>query len=226
MGGRSEDKGKQALDELDAGSRAAFRSCDVRSREALDALVEDAVELFGRIDILVNNAGGSDGFAQIHELSDEAWAKAMDLNVNSAFWATRAALGHMLPQGSGRIINMSSVESKLGNKSTVSHYIASKHALNGLTKATAFEYGTNGITCNALCPGAIETDLMMEVGPGFAAENGMTYDEYKAMYAQESAIQRLNTVEEVAAVAVLLASDVGGGITGALLNIDGGTAPY
>ena len=67
---------------------------------------------------------------------------------------------------------------------------------------------------------------MIEVGPGFAAENGMSYDEYKQMYSKESAIKRLNTVEEVAAVAVLLASDVGGGITGSLINIDGGTAPY
>ena len=226
MAGRSEEKGKQALKEIDAGDRAAFRSCDVRSRDGVKALIDATVEQFGRIDILVNNAGGSDGFAQIHELSDEAWDKAMDLNVNSAFWATRAAVAHMLPQGSGRIINMSSVESKLGNKAMVSHYITSKHALNGLTKATAFEYGTDGITCNALCPGAIETDLMIEVGPGFAAENGMSYDEYKQMYSKESAIKRLNTVEEVAAVAVLLASDVGGGITGSLINIDGGTAPY
>ena len=226
MAGRSDVKGKQALDEIDAGSKAAFRSCDVRSKDGLAALVDSAVEQFGRIDILVNNAGGSDGFARIHELSDEAWEKAMDLNVNSAFWATRAAVKHMLPQGFGRILNISSVESKLGNKAMVSHYITSKHALNGLTKATAFEYGTDGITCNALCPGAIETDLMRDVGPGFAAENNMTYDEYKQNYAKEAAIQRLNTVEEVGAMAVLLASDVGGGITGALINIDGGTAPY
>lgn len=226
MAGRSEEKGKQALEELDAGTMADFRSCDVRSKEAVAELVDHAVERFGRLDILVNNAGGSDGFAPIHELSDEAWDKAMDLNVNSAFWATRAAVPHMLPHGAGRVINMSSVESKLGSKAMVSHYITSKHALNGLTKATAFEYGTDGITCNAICPGAIETDLMIEVGPGFAEENGMTYDEYKTSYAQESAIKRLNTVEEVAAVAVLLASEVGAGITGALLNVDGGTAPY
>ena len=199
---------------------------DVTDSASVQRSVDDVIAQFGRIDILVNNAGGSDGFAPIHELADEAWDKAMDLNVNSAFWATRAAVAHMLPQASGRIINMSSVESKLGNKASVSHYITSKHALNGLTKATAFEYGTNGITCNALCPGAIETDLMTEVGPGYAAENGMTYEEYKDVYASESAIKRLNTVEEVGAMAVLLASDVGGGITGALINIDGGTAPY
>jgi 3-hydroxybutyrate dehydrogenase len=226
MAGRSEDKGAQALQELDAGDLASFRSCDVRSREGIKALVAATFEQYGRLDILVNNAGGSDGFALIHDLTDEAWDKAMDLNVNSAFWATRAAVPHMLEQGFGRIINMSSVESKLGNKATVSHYITSKHALNGLTKATAFEYGTNGITCNAVCPGAIETDLMTEVGPGFAAQNGLTYDEYKQQYSAESSIKRLNTVEEVAAVAVLLASDVGGGITGALINVDGGTAPY
>ena len=192
----------------------------------MEAVVHAAVDQFGRLDVLVNNAGGSDGFALIHELSDEAWDKAMDLNVNSAFWATRAAVPHMLERGFGRIINMSSVESKMGNKATVSHYITSKHALNGLTKATAFEYGTHGITCNALCPGAVETDLMREVGPSFAEQNGLTYEQYKEDYAKDAAIRRLNTVEEVAAMAVLLASDLGGGITGALLNVDGGTAPY
>jgi 3-hydroxybutyrate dehydrogenase len=150
----------------------------------------------------------------------------MDMNLNSVFWATRAALRHMLPQHYGRIINISSVEGKMGNKATVSHYITGKHALNGFTKATAFEYGTEGITCNAICPGAVETDLMQDVGPSFAEQNGISYEEYKQAYTKDAAIRRLNTVEEVAAMAVLLASDVGGGITGALLNVDGGTAPY
>ena len=106
------------------------------------------------------------------------------------------------------------------------HYITNKHAINGFTKAVAFEYGTKGITSNAICPGAIETALMMEVGPKYAEGLGMTYDEYKGEYAKESMINRLNSVEEVAAMAVLLASDAGAGITGALLNVDGGTAPW
>jgi 3-hydroxybutyrate dehydrogenase/3-oxoacyl-[acyl-carrier protein] reductase len=106
----------------------------------------------------------------------------------------------------------------------VSHYITNKHAINGLTKAVAFETGTQGITCNAICPGAVETDLMTETGPKAAEALGLTYEQYKDNYAQEAAIKRLNTVEEVAAVAVLLGSEEGAGITGALLDVNGGTA--
>ena len=108
----------------------------------------------------------------------------------------------------------------------MSHYITNKHAINGLTKAVAFEYGTMGITCNAICPGAIETDIMKVAGPAAAEQAGITYEQFLDNYAQESAIKRLNTVEEVAAMAVLLASDVGAGITGSLINVDGGTSQW
>ncbi|MFC6468623.1 SDR family oxidoreductase, partial [Gordonia humi] len=96
----------------------------------------------------------------------------------------------------------------------------------GLTKAVAFEYGRQGITCNAICPGAVETDLMREVGPSWAAENGMTYEEYKNGYAKEAATGQLNTAQEVGATVVLMAGPAGAGINGALWNVDGGTAPY
>ncbi len=132
----------------------------------------------------------------------------------------------MLEGGWGRIINISSVEGKQGNKPAVSHYITNKHAINGFTKAVAHEYGTFGITCNAICPGAIETDMMKEAGPGAAEQAGITYEQFLDNYAQESSIKRLNTVEEVAAMATLLASAAGGGITGSLINVDGGTSQW
>jgi 3-hydroxybutyrate dehydrogenase len=226
ISGRSAEKGQAALDELGGGDRAAFVAGDVKARADVEALVDAAIERFGAIHVLVNNAGGSSGFALVEDLSDEAWQEALDWCLNSTFWATRRALKPMVAQGFGRIINVSSVEGKMGNKASVSHYITNKHAINGFTKAVAFEYGTKGITCNAICPGAVETALMKDVGPKYAEGLGMTYDEYKAEYAKESMINRLNTVEEVAAMAVLLASDVGGGITGALLNVDGGTSPW
>ena len=132
----------------------------------------------------------------------------------------------MLERTWGRIVNISSVEGKQANKPAVSHYITNKHAINGLTKAIAHEYGPLGITCNAICPGAVETDLMKDAGPVVAEQAGITYEQFLDNYAQESAIKRLNTVEEVAAMATLLAGEVGGGITGALLNVDGGTAQW
>ena len=226
VSGRSDESGAKALAELGAGDRAIAVACDAREQAQVEALVDSAVDRFGRLDVLVNSAGGSDGFAPVHQLTDAAWTNAADFILNSAFWATRRALPTMLAQGGGRIVNISSVEGKLGNKANIAHYITFKHALNGLTKAVAHEYGAQGITCNAICPGAVETAAFAENGRAYAEQSGMSYDDFVQMYAKESAINRLNTVEEVAAVAVLLAGPAGGGINGALLNVDGGTAPY
>ena len=224
ISGRSEAKGAQALEEMDAGDAAHFIAGDVRRQADVEAFVDGTIERYGRIDILVNNAGGSSGFAPVAELSDEAWNESLDWMLNATFWGTRRALNDMIPRRWGRIINISSVEGKQVTKTSVAHYITNKHAINGLTKAVAFENGTLGITCNAICPGAVETDLMTETGPSAAEALGMTYEEYVDTYAQEAAIKRLNTVEEIAAVAVLLASAEGGGITGALIDVNGGTA--
>ena len=226
IGGKSQDKGLRAIEEMGVGDRATFLQCDVRREEDVNNLVDEAAKRYGSADVLVNNAGGSDRWALVHELSDEAWQNALDLNLNAVFWGTRRALKYMLDRGWGRIINISSVEGKQANKPAVSHYITNKHAINGFTKAVAHEYGPQGITCNAICPGAVETDLMMEAGPTVAAQAGITYEQFLDNYAQEAAIKRLNTVEEVAAMAALLASEVGGGITGALINVDGGTSQW
>jgi NAD(P)-dependent dehydrogenase (short-subunit alcohol dehydrogenase family) len=226
VSGRSEDKGKQALAEMGAGERAAFFPCDALQQDQVEALVDFAKERYGRVDVMVNNVGGTDGWALVGDLSDEAWQKALDWNLNSYFWGTRRALRYMVEGGWGRVINISSVEGKMANKPAVSHYITNKHAINGLTKAVAFEYATQGITCNAICPGAVETDLMKEVGPQAASAMGTTYEAFLQGYADESMIKRLNTVEEVAAAAVWLASEHGGGVTGALINVDGGTSPW
>ena len=226
IGGKSQDKGLRAIEEMGVGDRATFLQCDVRREEDVNNLVDEAAKRYGSADVLVNNAGGSDRWALVHELSDEAWQNALDLNLNAVFWGPRRALKYMLDRGWGRIINISSVEGKQANKPAVSHYITNKHAINGFTKAVAHEYGPRGITCNAICPGAVETDLMMEAGPTVAAQAGITYEQFLDNYAQEAAIKRLNTVEEVAAMAALLASEVGGGITGALINVDGGTSQW
>lgn len=224
VNGRSPEKGEQALKEMDAGERALFVAGDVRVQQDVEGVVDAAVQRFGRVDILVNNAGGSSGFAPVAELSDEAWREALDWMLNATFWGTRRALKDMLKRRWGRIINISSVEGRQANKSAVSHYITNKHAINGFTKAVAFENGPLGITCNAICPGGVETDLMRGAGRAAGEALGQTYEQFLDGYAQEAAIKRLNTVEEVAAVALLLASEAGGGITGALLNVDGGTA--
>lgn len=226
MSGRSHDKGKQALAEIAGGERADFMACDARDRDQVNALVDHTIARFGKLDILVNNAGGSDGFALVHLMTDEAWDNALNLGLNTTFWATRRALASMVANGWGRVINITSVEGKVGNKSAVSHYTANKAGMHGFTKAVAAEYGAMGITSNAICPGAIETDMMKDAGRGAAESLGITYEQFLDSYAQESMIKRLNTVAEVAAVAMLLVSDAGAGITGGLINVDGGTSPY
>jgi 3-hydroxybutyrate dehydrogenase len=225
LNGRSAEKGRSVLADLDVGDRAVFRAGDVMEQADVESFVDHTVEHFGRIDILVNNAGGAGDLQPCALLSTETFDQTMRWNVYSTFWGTRRALKYMLPQKSGRIINMSSVEGKHG-KPVLTAYVTAKHAINGFTKSVAKEVGTEGITVNALCPGLVITDIVKNNGPATAAAMGMTFDEMVALFAQESAIKRPNTVEEVAAMAVLLASDIGSGITGALLSIDGGTAAY
>ena len=131
----------------------------------------------------------------------------------------------MIAQQWGRIINISSVEGKHG-KPGIATYVTAKHAINGLTKSAA-QGGRHARRHGELhLPGAIETDMMKSDGPGAAEAMGLTYQGLLDWFAEEAAIKRLNTVEEVAAVAVLLASDLGGGITGSMISVDGGTAAY
>ena len=224
INGRNPDKGKRALKEMDAGDKAIFVAGDVQQQADVNEFIKTTIERFGKIDILVNNAGGSSGYAPVAQLSDEAWQEANNWILNSAFWATRAALNDMETRNWGRIINISSVEGRQANKATVSHYITFKHALNGFSKAVAFEYGPAGITSNVISPGGVETDLMRDHGPAAAESMGITYQAFKDSYANEASIKRLNTVEEIGAMALLLASDNGGGINGANMAVDGGTA--
>jgi len=225
INGRDPVKGEQAIAEMGAGDRAVFIQGDAKLRQDCERIVDVAVERFGRIDIMVNNAGGGDGHAPVVDLTDEAMEDALKWNFWSTFWCTRHSFKYMIPQQWGRVINISSVEGKCG-KPGLSIYVTAKHAVNGFTKSAAHEVGTLGITVNALCPGAIETDTMKLQGPPAAASMGITYEELLGAFASESAIKRLNDCEEVAAVAVLLASEAGAGITGSLISIDGGTAPY
>lgn len=224
INGRTQAKGEEAIKEMNAGGAAVFFKGDVTDQRSIESFIEQTVNHFGRIDILVNNAGGSSGFAPVAEISESAWQEAAAWILHSAFWATRKALPGMVSQEWGRIINIGSVEGKQAHKENVSHYITFKHALNGFTKAVAFEYGKRGITSNAICPGAVETDLMKEAGPAAAESVGISYEQFKSNYAAEASIKRLNTIEEIAALAVFLCGNAGSGITGAILPVDGGTA--
>ncbi len=210
---------------MGAGERGLFVAGDATSQTDIEGFVDAVVARFERLDILVNNAGGAGDLQPLADLSDEAFDGAMKWNVYANFWASRRALQTMIPAGWGRIVNISSIEGKHG-KAVFTAYTAAKHAINGLTKSLAREVGAVGITVNAICPGLVITDIIRENGPATAEAMGLSFEAMIAMFASESAIKRPNTVEEVAAMALLLASDAGAGITGALLSVDGGTAQY
>ncbi len=222
---RNAAKAEAVLAELDAGERCGFCAGDVMQQADVEGFIDQTAARFGAVDILVNNAGGAGDLQPLVELSDQTFDDTMKWNVYSTFWSTRRALPGMLQKGWGRIINISSTEGKVG-KPVFTAYSTAKHAVNGMTKALAQEVGPQGVTVNAICPGLIVTDIVKNNGPATAEAMGMTFDEMINMFAQESALKRPNTVEEVAALALLLASDAGAGITGAALSVDGGTAPY
>ena len=226
VNGRDEAKGARCLEEMAAGDRAAFYPGDAATQACVEGLVEHTIERYGQLDICVLNSGGVVQTAPVAQMTDEEWQLEVDWNLNHVFWGMRRALQHMIPRQSGRILVTSSVEGKLGNPG-IPGYVACKHAVNGLVKAAAHEVGTLGITVNALLPGIIETDIVRETGPESAVAMGVgSYENMIALFTEESAIKRPNTADEVAAVAVMLASDGARNITGCLFPIDGGTMPY
>ncbi len=223
--GRNADKGEKALKELNAGDRAIFVAGDVLEQADVEGLIDRTNDQFGSLDILVNNAGGASDLEPLVNLPNEAFDNVMKWNVYSMFWATRHALKILMEKQSGRIINISSMEGKRG-KPVFTAYTAAKHAVNGFTKSLAQEVGTIGITVNAICPGLVMTDAITDNAPASAERMGITFEELINYMTEESALKRPNTVDEVAALAVLLASDEGSGITGAILSVDGGTTQY
>lgn len=226
VNGRDQAKGDACLKEIDAGDRAVFFAGDATRQADVEALIDFTIGHYGRLDVCCLNSGGVRLTAPVAQMTDEEWRLEVDWNLNHVFWGMRRSLQHMLERQSGRVIVTSSVEGKLG-KPGIPGYVTTKHAVNGLVKAAAQEVGTQGITVNAILPGIIETDIVRETGPDSAVAMGVgTYDALIELFCKESSIKRPNTVEEVAAVAVLLASDSGRNITGCLFPVDGGTMPY
>ncbi len=230
VNGRDEAKGATALDEMAAAGldadRMAFFAGDASNQGAVEGLVDFTIERFGQLDVCCLNSGGVNMTAPVAQMTDEEWKLEVDWNLNHVFWGMRRALQHMIPRESGRILVTSSVEGKLG-KPGIPGYVATKHAVNGLVKSAAHEVGPLGITVNAILPGLIETDIVRATGPASAEAMGLgSYDALLDVFAQESAIKRLNKVEEVAAVAVHLASPMARNMTGCLFPVDGGTLPY
>ncbi|BAJ26226.1 MULTISPECIES: SDR family NAD(P)-dependent oxidoreductase [Kitasatospora] len=219
--GRSEPSGRAALGQLDGGPDIAFHRSDATVRAEAEDAVDETVRRYGRLDVLVNNVGGASGFATVADTTDDLWRATLALNLDSALLTTRRALAHLLPQRSGRIVNIASVEGRDPDPG-LSAYAAAKHALIGFTRVLAKEVGPHGVTANCVCPGPVETDWFTEQGPRAAAVLGTDYPGLVRHFTGRTATGRLTRPDEVAAAVLLLASGPGAGITGACLPVDGG----
>ncbi|HSB45881.1 MAG TPA: SDR family oxidoreductase [Nitrospira sp.] len=191
-----------------AGSVADEAHAQNVARRALDS--------FGRVDILVNNAGIGDFGKRLHEIDDATWANVLDVNLTGVFRMTRAIIPQMLKQGRGAIVNISSIASLVGI-ATLSAYAASKGGLDALTRALAIDYAKDGIRCNVVNPGLIDTPM--------AAPLMADPERLKPILAQY-AISRPGTTEEVANMVLYLASDEAAWVTGGTFTIDGGMTIY
>jgi 3-oxoacyl-[acyl-carrier protein] reductase len=193
-----------------AGRRAeAIQGDTSAGRESCEAIVKAALDAFGRVDILVNNAGITRDNLLMRMDADE-WEAVLSTNLSGPFWMTRAIARPMMKARSGRIINMSSAAGRMGNAGQA-NYAAAKAGLIGLTKTTARELASRGITCNAIAPGLIETDLTADL-PEAAAEAIKTL----------TPMGHVGSVDDVAAAAVYLASDEASYVTGQVIGVDGG----
>jgi NAD(P)-dependent dehydrogenase (short-subunit alcohol dehydrogenase family) len=213
VSGRHEEEGQKLVGELGKlGAEAEFVRSDVRHEEDVRTLVDKTVARFGRLDVAVNAAGTEGKPGPVTEQSAESYAATFDTNVLGTLLSMKHELRVMLAQGSGSIINISSTFGHTGGAGA-SVYVASKHAVEGLTKSAALEASAFGVRVNAVAPGPIDTDLLKR----FAGS-----DERKAGLIAGVPLKRLGKPEEIAESIVFLSSEKASFITGATIAVDGG----
>ncbi|MEO8445773.1 MAG: SDR family oxidoreductase [Gammaproteobacteria bacterium] len=204
------------------GARVLVVPCDVRDEASVERLVARTVAEFGRLDILVNNAGVGYILKPFVEATAEEWRFVLDVNLTGAFLCSKHAALQMRAAGNGgRIINIASQAAKSGF-AHLAAYVASKHGMIGLTRATAVELGGDGITVNAVCPNHVTTGLGAKQNEYYAKVRNQTPEQFMAAMRARIPLGRPGLPEDTAAAVAFLASDDARYITGDALNVSGG----
>jgi 3-hydroxybutyrate dehydrogenase len=222
-------RGQAELEQIAADIRALGRkavaiTCDVTSADDVARMADNAMESLGGVDILVNNAGAAASHKFLGH-PDELWHHMLAVNLTSAYYVTKALAPQMVSRGTGRIIMIASVASKVGAR-YIAAYTAAKHGVLGLTRALAAELVASGITVNAVCPGYVDTPMTDGTIANMVARTKMSEAQAREALEQMSPQRRLIAPDEVADLAVYLASESARGITGQAINLDGGAVMY
>ena len=207
------------------GAKVAYHGADMSKPAEIEAMMKFAAAQFGRVDILVNNAG-IQHVARVENFPTERWDAIIAINLTSAFHATRLALPAMQAadngKGWGRIINVASTHGLVASAEK-SAYVASKHGIVGLTKVTALENATSGVTCNAICPGWVLTPLVQKQVDARAAAGKISNEEAKKqLLGEKEPSMQFTTPEELGELAVFFCSPAGNNVRGVAWNMDGG----
>ncbi len=226
LNGFGDAEGPQAeIAALDA--KVLYHGADMSKPAEIEAMMKFAAAQFGQVDILVNNAG-IQHVARVENFPVERWDAIIAINLSSAFHATRLALPAMQAanagKGWGRIINVASVHGLVGSAEK-SAYVAAKHGIVGLTKVTALENATSGVTCNAICPGWVLTPLVQKQVDAKATAGAMSNeDATRQLLGEKEPSMQFTTPEELGALAVFFCSPAGNNVRGVAWNMDGGWA--
>ena len=205
-----------------AGDGAIGMRCDVTSEADIAAMVDRAMQEFGQVDILLNNAAAPGQDKWVWEQTLENFNATLAVDLTAAMLCTREVLNRsMLARKTGSIINFSSTAAWPGMPRKT-HYVSAKAALRALTKTVALEVGPQGIRCNCLVPGGIETDLWINWGKRMAAEQGISFEDWKVKALEGVALRTISTPLDIAYLALFLASDESRTITGQSINCDAG----
>jgi NAD(P)-dependent dehydrogenase (short-subunit alcohol dehydrogenase family) len=199
-----------------AGGSAVVNVGDVADETTAQGFVAETLKLWGKIDILCNNAGIMDKIELVQDVETDFWNRVFAVNVNGAFFGMRAVLPHMRARQSGAIVNTCSVASLRGGAAGAT-YIASKHAIAGLTQSVAWSHGREGIRCNGICPGSVETNITGGLGLDAYNPEGLAL-----ALPVMSLCDRLVGPQAMANAALFLVSDAAYHVNGVLLPVDGG----